>query len=152
MNEIAELRDILRSLPRRQYSDLIREIDEERRRIIENQELHGKPPGEINREVLANWMGRLHYDIDRGITAVYDLSEETSPDEIRLLEVNDRMPIPELLPIVAIEYPHELEGVDYRVMVADITPNQLNSIASGKTSLPEGWHWDAARTISVDGP
>src|SRR5205823_1338323 len=49
------------------------------------------PPAEKNRDSVAAWVARTHLIADTGIREVWYLPREAPPEEIRLLELNDRL-------------------------------------------------------------
>ena len=146
MPDVDELFRQLKELPQRQYSDLIRRIDVERRHAVEHEEWE-HPPGEMSRDEFAHWMGRQHFAIDRGIVQILYLPNGAPADEVRLLEVNELAHLPENGPIEAIDFMPDIEGVHFRLVVADVTPRQFDAIHADRKALPEGWGLEGSQAV-----
>jgi len=104
MPDIEGLYKELLDLPHRQYSDLIRRVDMERRQAIEREEEGHAPDAGMSRDEFARWIGRRHFAIDKGISRIMYLPTGAPPEEVRLLEVNELAHIPENAPIEAIDF------------------------------------------------
>jgi hypothetical protein len=138
MSDLDQLHHQLIRLPRREYSELIHRVDRERRQAVEREEGEAPTPG-IDRDRFARWIGKRHYDIDKGITRVVYLPDNAPPDELRLLEVNSLAAIPENAPVTAVDFMPDIEGIHYKLFVADVTPGQFDAIEREELALPEGW-------------
>jgi hypothetical protein len=112
----------------------------------EDERRHPPQPG-MSRDEFARWVGRYHYSIDRGIREVYYLPENAPDQEVRLLEVNDLLPLPENAPVEPVDFLVDLEGIPYTLRVADVTPWQLDAIRRRELSLPGGWEWKGSGLI-----
>jgi hypothetical protein len=148
MPDIHELHKGLLELPRRAYSELIVKVDAERKRAIETRE--PEPAPGISRDEFARWVGRLHYEIDKGIIRVLHFPTGAPVDEVRLLEVNGLLPLPENAPVVAFDFMPDIEGVNYRLFVADVTPRQFDEIQAGRIALPTGWSLEGFEDLTPD--
>src|SRR5437868_3459643 len=87
MLDVNDLYRHLLDLPRSKYSDLIRRVDAERRQAVEREERDHPPSGAMSRDEFANWIGRRHFAIDKGISQILYLPSGAPPEEVRLLEV-----------------------------------------------------------------
>ena len=67
-----------------------------------------------------------------------------APDEIRLLEVNDRFAGSEER-IDAVDFQVDVGGKPFRLFVADITSDQLVRVKQDPSQLPPGWSIVGAR-------
>jgi hypothetical protein len=99
------------------------------------------PPATADRDTMAHWVARKHLVSDSGIREIWYLPRGAAPDEIRLLEVNDRMPLSdaEATRVEPIEF--GLAGHDARLqlLIADVSGDQLDAIKAGRLELPRGW-------------
>ena len=130
---------ILIELPRRDYSDLIHKVDQERRRVVERSGDFRPPKPGASREQFAHWIGRRNFDIDKDIVRVLFLPDSAPPDEVRLLEVNDLAALPENAPVEAVDFMPDIDGLDFKLYVADVTPDQFKKITERSLELPRGW-------------
>lgn len=101
----------------------------------------------MTRDEFAHWIGRRHFEIDKGISRILHLPTGAPPDEVRLLEVNELAAIPENAPIEALDFTPDLDGMPYRLVVADVTPRQYEAIQVGTLPLPAGWSLDGSQAI-----
>ena len=138
----------LLEMPRRDYSDLIKKVDYERRKAFELEEARNPVRPDMTRDEFANWIGRRHYFVDKGISRVLFLPSNSPPEEVRLLEVNELAIIPEAAPIEAFDFQPDIQGIPYSVFVADVTPQQFEAIRAGDLALPDGWNLDGFFEIS----
>jgi hypothetical protein len=140
-------RDLI-ELPHRQYSDLIRRVDSERRQAIERKEKEHPPDAGMSRDAFARWISRRHFAIDKGITRILYLPTGAPPEEVRLLEVNELAYIPENAPIEGLDFMPDIEGLNYRLFVADVTPRQFEAVQSHRVALPAGWNLEGAEDLT----
>jgi hypothetical protein len=98
-------------------------------------------PASPGRDGIAHWIARKHLAADSSIQKVLYLPKGAPADEIRLLEVNDRLPLPEAQrwEIKPIDFGLDVEGARFRLLVADIASEQLDAIEAGRLVLPAGW-------------
>lgn len=150
MPNLDELAEQLVKLPRREYSTLIREVDTKRRREVERAGRGKEPDGGMSRDEFAFWIGRQHFDIDKGICRIIYLPSGAPPKEVRLLEVNDLAPIPENAPVMAFDFRPVIDGIDYSLFVADVTPAQFEAIEKYQLALPEGWLFEGHQEIPLE--
>ncbi|MEX0701360.1 MAG: hypothetical protein WD069_04630 [Planctomycetales bacterium] len=139
MPEIEDLVPTLANLPRHEYSELIRQVDERRRRAVEGDSLENWPNDATSKDEFAAWIACQHFAIDKGITRILYLPAGAPAEEVRLLEVNALASLPENAPLQAVDFMPDIEGVHYSLFVADATPRQFEEILSGRLALPAGW-------------
>ena len=96
----------------------------------------------MTRESFVQWIVSHHFAIDKGITKILYLPAGAPEKEVRLLEVNELATIPENGTVQAFDFMPDIEGVDYTLFVADVTPKQLDAITHGKLPPPTGWRLD----------
>ncbi len=147
MPNLDELAQQLLALPPREYSELIRKVDARWREVAQREEksLSAKPG--MSRDDFAEWLAAQHYIIDKGITRVVYLPTDAPEKEIRLLEVNELASIPEMAPVEAFDFDPGVNGLDFSVHVADVSPRQYDMLNKGEISLPTGWTLNGAREI-----
>src|SRR5437879_2674900 len=101
MPNIDDLIPTLAKLPRHEYSELIRRVDEQRRRAAEHEAKKHCPQDAISKDDLVTWIAHQHFTIDKGITRIFYLPTGAPPEEVRLLEVNALASLPENGPVEA---------------------------------------------------
>jgi hypothetical protein len=123
-----------------QWFQFLDELDAVSRRRQQRAE-EPAPPGAAQPDAIAQWIARKHLVADSGIREIWYLRQGSPPDEIRLLEVNDRLALSdaEAARVEPIEF--GLDGLDAHVklLVADISGDQLDAITAGRLRLPSGW-------------
>jgi hypothetical protein len=152
MPNINDLVPTLANLPRHEYAELIRQVDEQRRQAAEREAQNQAPHNGMGKNEFAVWIARQHFAIDKGITRIFYLPTGAPAQEVRLVEVNGLASLPENGPIAAVDFKPDIEGIDYTLFVADVTPRQLNAILQQQLPLPTGWSMDGAEEIPVGGP
>lgn len=98
-------------------------------------------PSSADRDGVALWIARKHLAADSGIQKVLYLPKDAPAEEIRLLEVNDRLAWSEAETgtIKPIDFGLNIEGAPFQLLVADITSEQLDAVKAGRLALPAGW-------------
>ena len=144
MTHTDELAKTLTELPRKEYAKLIKKVDAERRMAFEDQERDAPPRADMSEAEFAEWIGRQHFYVDKGICRVFYLPVGAPAGEVRLLEVNELAIIPEDAQIWAFDFLPEIDGINYSLLVADVTPRQLEGITKGLIPLPPGWTMEGA--------
>jgi hypothetical protein len=127
-NEVA---DYLTQIPADEYSDLLAQVDERRRR---REAETNPPPTEPNRDAVAHWLARRHLATDPGITEVYYL-QAAPAGEIWLVEVC-RLSVPAEEPPTAIDFGLDVEGARYQLFVVDVSAEQMERVRRGQLRLP----------------
>jgi hypothetical protein len=139
VTEFEQLNERLKAMPRRQYVELIRNVEVERRKEVLQAEQNHPARSGMTKDAFVQWIVRHHFAVDRGITKILYLPAGAPEKEVRLLEVNELAMIPENETVDAFNFMPDLEGVDYTLFVADVTPKQFEAIMHGKSLLPRGW-------------
>src|SRR5262249_19801721 len=97
-----------------------------------------------SRDEIAEWVAKRHMGADGGIEQVWFLHAGSPADEIRLLEVSERF-TGEAAKIEPIDFGLDLDGPKYKLLVADVSVEQLEKIkADPAKSLPNDWKIDGA--------
>jgi hypothetical protein len=115
-------------------------LDEDSRRRRKRIKAPDAPAGKSRDEVAA-WVARQHLLADSGIREVWYLPQGAPADEIRFLELNDRFAA-NGSKVEAIDFGLDIDGTRFRLLVADITSEQLEEIKSDPSRLPTGWSLD----------
>jgi hypothetical protein len=142
-------RDYLRMFPalaqaleQEEWSDYLDEIDEATK-LRRQQTVDAEPPPGSNRDRIAEWVAKRHLSADGSLRQVVYLPTGAPPDEIRLLEVNERLPRSEDTP-EPIDFGIEVAGRPIKLFVADVTGDQLEKLKRDQANLPTGWSLDKA--------
>jgi hypothetical protein len=119
------------------FLDELDAVSRRRQRRVEDP----APPDDAERDVMARWMARTHLASDSGIREIWYLPQGSPPDEIRLLEVNDRLALSdaEASRVQPIEFGLSGQGSRLKLLVADVSGDQLDAIRAGRLDLPPGW-------------
>jgi hypothetical protein len=134
--------DYLRSrrpdlLEDRQWYEYLEEVDEASRRRRDRERLPAAPLDKSRGQVAA-WVAKRHLLADSGIREVWYLPRGSSPEEIRFVEVNDRLGDAGAN-AEAIDFGLDIEGMHFRLFVADVTGEQFERIKKDPSLLPPGW-------------
>jgi hypothetical protein len=117
-------------------------VDEDSRR--RRQRAQVPSPAGTSRDEIAAWVAKKHLFVDSGIQKVWYLPHEAPPEEIRLLELNDRIASAGSK-VEAIDFGLDVEGAHFKLLVADISSEQLDQIKQDSSRLPAGWALDGSR-------
>jgi hypothetical protein len=103
-----------------------------------------KPEKGSNRDQVAEWVANRHMAADGGINQVWFLHSGSPADEIRLLEVSERY-TGEAAKIEPIDFGLDVDGAKYKLLVADVSVDQIEKIKADPAKLlPKEWKIDAA--------
>lgn len=94
------------------------------------------------KDVVAERVARAHYAVDPDIELIVKLegpaSAEADPEEpIKLLEINPATSASGIVPIFFQAEP--ARGIDYPVMIVEITPGEYGQILQSPSTLPNQW-------------
>lgn len=123
--------------PDETWYDYLDRVDADSRRRRQRAQETDRPI-DNSRDEVAAWVAEKHRIIDSGIREVWYLPQGAPAEEIRLLEVNDRMPLGGDK-VEAIDFGLDIEGVNFRLLVADLTTEELEQAKRDPTLLPPGW-------------
>jgi hypothetical protein len=149
MPNVEELLPLLTSMPRREYADLIRRVDTQRRQAAEREAQKYRPRNEMSKDEFVDWIAAQHFAIDKGLSRILYFPSGAPAEEVRLLEVNVLARLPENAPVEALDFLLDIEGVDFTLFVADVTPRQFDAVMKGELALPKGWQMDGYREIPI---
>jgi hypothetical protein len=111
-------------------------------------EVDADPPPGSDRDRIAEWVAKQHLAADGSIRQVYYLPAGSPPQEIRLLEINERYSTPDDQP-EPFDFGLEVSGQALRLSVADVSREQLEVMEQNPSFLPQGWKWEGARKWGV---
>lgn len=123
-----------------QWYKYLDDLDEDSRRRRQREQAPDKPAG-TSRDEVAAWVAKTHLLVDASIREVWYLPQGAPNEEIRLLELSDRLAGPDGK-AAAIDFGLDVEGAPFRLFVADITSEQLDQIKHDPSYLPVGWSLD----------
>lgn len=112
-----------------------------RRRMDESPE----PKADSSTDQIAEWVAKRHISADAGIREVWYLRAGSPADEIRLLEVSE-LYATESTVIEPIDYGLDIDGAKFKLLVADVTSEQLQQIKTEPSRLPKNWTFDDAKS------
>ncbi len=135
--------DALEKLDEQTWYERLDELDEGSRRRRQHAQEPALPAGG-SRDDVAAWVAKNHLIADSSIREVWYLPREAPPDEIRLLELNDRLAGSESEPD-AIDFGLNVAGASFRLFVADLTSEQLERVKQDPSRPPSGWSLDGIK-------
>jgi len=138
-----ELARQVEQLDEEEWYDFLDELDEVSRRRHKRGDTAAKPAGN-GRDEVAAWVAKKHFIADNGVREIWYLPQGAPPDQIRFLEVSDRL-ADNGPKVEAIDFGLDVEGAQFGLFVADITTEQLNQIKEDLSVLPPGWSLDGSR-------
>ncbi len=98
------------------------------------------------RAAFAEWLARQHLGFDSRLMEIVYLPAGSPEDQVRLLEVNTGLyPDPDS-PIVPIETTPAVTDLPFRVLIADVTPDEWKQIQTNRGLLPAGWSLEGRQT------
>lgn len=101
-------------------------------------------PKSPSRDQVAEWLAIQHYAADPGITDVWYL-RDSPKQEIRLIEVNTLLTGLSDEDIIPVDFGFDVEGLNYTLLVVDVTPDQWKRLQAGALPLPEHWTLNDSR-------
>jgi len=125
-----------------QWYDYLDKLDEDSSRRRRSQSRLSTPTNG-NRDEVAAWLAKTHIIADSAVREVWYLPNGAPPDEIRLLEINDRLAGSQTS-VEAVDFGLDVAGKPFRLLVADITSDQLVQLRQDPSCLPPGWSIDGA--------
>ncbi len=127
--------------PDEQWYGYLDKLDEDSRRRRENEKAPEMPAGKTQQDVAA-WIAKKHLFIDPSIREIWYLPKGAPANEIRLLELNDRLATAEEK-AEAVDFGVDVNGAHFLLFVADITSEELEQIKRDSSRLPKGWSLEA---------
>jgi hypothetical protein len=113
-------------------------LDEESRRLRKRTPWP-EAPKSPNRDDVAAWVAKQHFITDISIREIWYLPQGAPDDEIRFLELNERLP-GDPSKVEPIDFGLEVRGAHFRLFVADVSGDQLEQLKQDSARLPAGWH------------
>ncbi len=126
------------------WFDYLDRVDEEarlfRKRVVVDDTPVGRPKDEV-----AAWLAKWHLRIDSDVHEIWYLPSGSPLDEIRLLELSDRV-VHDEGKINAVNYRLDMEGIPFRLMVADASTEGADLARSDPQQLPDGWSLERSQS------
>ena len=136
MSDPRQLAQQAGSLDERQWQVFLENLSQVRSQ--HNQAQGVNLPKSPSRDQVAEWLAKQHFAADPGITDVWYLPD--SPEqEIRLIEVNALLTGLSDEDIIPVDFGFDVEGLNYTLLVVDVTPDQWQRLQAGALPLPEHW-------------
>ena len=99
-----------------------------------------------DRQQMAQYYAERHVEIDPGVVQILHLPAGADEREIRLLEENDDV-VP-FDPLQAIDFAVNVGHADaHRLLVIDVTPEQMTRIRASELPLPTGWSLEGSQAL-----
>lgn len=126
-------------LPDSDYADVIIRAESSRQQRV-TEAFASELPASPDRDTVAPWLARQHFAIDPGIAEIYHLHHAPA-DEIRFVEINRLLPIPDPQSgqFDFVDFALDIDRVDLSLSVIDMTGDQWHKLLDGVLRLPEGW-------------
>ncbi len=129
--------------PEQAWFEYLDHLDEAARRRRQRAGESSRPSG-LDRDSVATWVARQHFKVDSAIREVWYLPVGAPVDEIRLLELSDRFPAGDF-GVEPIDFGLDVEGMPFKLVVADVTTEQLDRVRQGIVPLPADWSLEGAK-------
>ncbi len=94
-------------------------------------------PPSRDRDIVARWVAVHHFAASPDLSDIYYLPENCAPSEIRLLEVNHLVTRAQD-GIEALDVGFDVVGLDYKLLVADLSPAEHERLRLQGLDLPDG--------------
>jgi hypothetical protein len=110
-----------------------------------------RPEPEATPEQFARWLAHRHLSSDAAVDRVVYLPAGDLDNEIRLLEINRFLNPPDPDVVEPLDFSPDIDGLPYKVFVADITTDQWERIQRAPEAfLPAGWDLTGHQIITRD--
>jgi hypothetical protein len=133
-------------LPDSDYADVIIRAESSRRQRV-TEAFATELPVSPDRDTVSRWLARQHFAIDPGIAEIHYLHDAPA-DEIRFVEINRLLPIPDPQngQFAFVDFALDIDRVDLSLSVIDMSVDQWQKVLNGVLRLPQGW---ASKPYSV---
>lgn len=134
-----EVFQYLVGLPDTDYANVVFRAESNRQQRL-RREFAEEVPAVRDRDTAADWVARQHLAVDPGVAEVYYLGSAPA-DEIRLIEVNRLLPIPDPPGgrFEFVDFGFDIDQLRFSLSVIDMTGDQLQKTVAGALHLPDGW-------------
>jgi hypothetical protein len=105
----------------------------------------GELPPNPNRDQVAAWIAKKHLAVDPGITDILYLPGNSPEREIRLVEANSLLAALPDEDVTPVDFGLNVEGLNFSLLVVDVTPDQWKRIMESKSELPPSWTLDGSQ-------
>jgi hypothetical protein len=135
--------ELAKTLGQSEWFDYLDEIDEAAK-LRQKQNPEPEPPLGSDRDLIAEWVAKRHLSADGSLRQIVYLPTGAPPNEIRLLEINERLTRPENT-LEPIDFSIDVAGKAMRLSVADLTGEQFEQLRRNPANLPPGWSLEKLR-------
>lgn len=94
----------------------------------------------LTKDQTAQFLADAHFRLDQGVSRVFRVLESDEKDDhkpLKLLEVNEMTSEAGIMPIAMPADPGR--GIDYFVVVIEVSPGEFERLNRGELQLPHGW-------------
>jgi len=112
-------------------------VDDEARRLGQRTPWP-EAPEDASRDSVAQWLAKQHFITDPTIREIWYLPNGAPKDEIRFLEISERVTGNEEK-VEPFDFRVDILGSQYRLFIADMGGDQLDIIKHDAAALPPGW-------------
>jgi len=123
-----------------EWFDFLDQLDEVARRRQQN--VPAEPTGS-NRDEIAAWIARKHFVVDNKIREIWYLPANSPPDEIRLIESNDRFGGE--WGFEPLDFDVEINGNHFKLVVCEVSGYDVELLRKDPVHLPAGWTLDQVK-------
>jgi hypothetical protein len=123
-----------------EWFDFLDQLDEVARR--RQQTVPPEPTGS-NRDEVAAWVARKHFVVDNKIREIWYLPANSSSDEIRLIESNDRFGGE--WGFEPLDFDVEINENHFKLVVCEVSGQDLELLRKDPSTLPAGWTLDQVK-------
>ena len=111
---------------------------DEKARMLRKRSPWPDAPKDTSRDSVAEWLAKQHFITDPTIREIWYLPQGAPPNEIRLLEVSERV-LGNEEKVEPFDFGVEELGAKFRLSIADISRDQFEHIQCDPGILPPGW-------------
>jgi hypothetical protein len=115
-------------------------VDDEARRL-QKRSPWPETPKDSSRDAVAEWLAKQHFITDPTIREIWYLPQGAQADEIRFLELSERL-IGNEERVEPFDFGVDALGAHYRLFVGDVSGDQIERIRRDPGVLPKGWSID----------
>ena len=127
-----------------EWFEYLDRLDEEWKRLRQRTPWPESPKTQ-NRDEVAAWLAKQHFIADMNVREICYFPQGAPADEIRFLELSESL-VGNGAKLQPIDFGVELDGVKYRLSVADASSDQFEKLKADPSRLPAGWSIEDYRT------
>ena len=143
MPKPTELAREIENFSETEWIEFLNELDGVSRRRQERAPAEREPTG-ASRDEVAAWIAKQHFAADRTVKEIWYLPTGSPPDEIRLVELNGFL-AGEGWGVQPVDFAIGVKNVEFKLMIADTTTEELERAKNDPSILPPGWSLSDAK-------